>query len=132
MESCLSAGDGLFIVHWRRQDATIVREQRSRQQIDQDSESGRTGLMMGFPSGPVFVGAGGASAGLRDASGSLSDFTIGSRWLFRGSSLKTTRPFRGRLRTALAQSVGAGCCDVGTLSNQIRHMPGGGRCVRGT
>ena len=130
MESWLSAGDGLFTVHGHWRDAATVQEQPTRRQVDQDSESGRTGLMMGFPSGPVF--AGGGSTSLRDASGSLSDFTIGSRWLFRGSSLKTTRPFRGRLRTALAQSVGAGCCDAGTLSNQIRHMPDGGRCVRGT
>src|SRR6476619_6880949 len=43
-----------------------------------------------------------------------------------------TRPLDGRLRTAVGQSVGAGCCLGGTLSSQIRHIPGGGRYALGT
>ncbi len=41
-------------------------------------------------------------------------------------SPKMTRPFAGRLRTAVAQSVGAACLAAGTLGSQIRHIPGGG------
>ena len=38
----------------------------------------------------------------------------------------TTRALGGRLRIAVVQSVGAGWRVAGTLSTQIRHMPGGG------
>jgi hypothetical protein len=48
------------------------------------------------------------------------------------SSGKITRALGGRLRTALAQSVGAGWRAAGTLSIQIRHIPFGGRCASGT
>ena len=40
---------------------------------------------------------------------------------------KMTRALGGLFRIAVAQSVGAGCRAAGTLSTQIRHMPGGGR-----
>src|SRR5471032_3583130 len=43
-----------------------------------------------------------------------------------------TRPLDGLLRTAVRQSVGAGCCLGGTLSSQMRHIPGGGRYAFGT
>ena len=39
---------------------------------------------------------------------------------------KITCAFAGRRRTAVAQSVGAGCRSAGTPSIQIRHIPGGG------
>ena len=42
-----------------------------------------------------------------------------------------TRPFCGLFFTAVAQSVGAGCCPAGTSSNQMRHMPAGGRLSAG-
>jgi hypothetical protein len=87
------------------------------------------GGLMGFPSGPIL----GSSCPFRTGwtcTGSFSDL-IG-RLGFLGSSLKITRALRGWLRTALAQSVGAGCCAGGTLSSQIRHIPGGGKWVRGT
>src|SRR5918997_2798571 len=42
-----------------------------------------------------------------------------------------TLPFAGRLRTAVLQSVGAGCCAGATPSIQMRHMPGGGRYPTG-
>jgi hypothetical protein len=44
----------------------------------------------------------------------------------RFSSPKMTRPFDGRFRTAVGQSVAAGCWPAGTPSTQIRHIPGGG------
>jgi hypothetical protein len=44
----------------------------------------------------------------------------------RFSSPKMTRPFEGRVRSAVAQSVAAGCWPAGTPSTQIRHIPGGG------
>lgn len=47
------------------------------------------------------------------------------------SSGKITRPLGGRFLIALAQSVGAGCCAGGTLSIQMRHIPGGGRWLSG-
>ena len=40
---------------------------------------------------------------------------------------KITRALGGLLRIAVGQSVGAGCRFAGTLSSQIRHIPGGGR-----
>lgn len=38
----------------------------------------------------------------------------------------TTEAFDGRFLTALAQSVGAGCCDAGTPLIQSRQSPAGG------
>src|SRR5437764_6296992 len=38
-----------------------------------------------------------------------------------------TRPFCGLFFTAVAQSVGAGCCPAGTSSSLLRHIPAGGR-----
>jgi hypothetical protein len=54
------------------------------------------------------------------------------RPLLATESPKITRPFAGRLRTAVTQSVGAACLAAGTLGSQMRHMPGGGRRVFGT
>lgn len=48
------------------------------------------------------------------------------------SSPKITRAFGGRRRTAVEQSVGAGCCPGGTPFSQMRHMPRGGRSAGGT
>lgn len=39
---------------------------------------------------------------------------------------KTTDALDGRFRMALAQSVGAGCCDAGTPLIQSRQSPAGG------
>ena len=50
-----------------------------------------------------------------------------SRLLLAAESEKITRALGGRLRIAVAQSVGAGCRFAGTLSSQMRHMPAGGR-----
>lgn len=43
-----------------------------------------------------------------------------------------TRALPGRLRTAVAQSVGAGCCEAGTPATHRRHIPGGGWYPLGT
>ena len=48
-----------------------------------------------------------------------------------GESPKITWPLTGRLRTAVTQSVGAGCWFGGTPSIQIRHIPDGGRYAGG-
>jgi hypothetical protein len=80
----------------------------------------------------VFVGggAGGRSCAGLTAGGGL-DFAVDGLD-FAAESPNTTKPFAGRLRTAVAQSVGAACLLAGTLTSQIRHMPGGGRCADGT
>ena len=45
---------------------------------------------------------------------------------------KITLALGGLFRMAVAQSVGAGCRLAGTLSIQMRHIPGGGRYSFGT
>jgi hypothetical protein len=49
-----------------------------------------------------------------------------------GTSPKSTRPLGGRSRSAVQQSVGAGCLFAGTPLIQTRHIPGGGCTARGT
>lgn len=44
----------------------------------------------------------------------------------RSCGPKTTAALDGRFRIALAQSVGAGCCDAGTPLIQSRQSPAGG------
>jgi len=100
---------------------------------------GLGGLAGGGTTTLVFVGggAGGRNCAGLTAGGGLDfaadglDFAVDGLD-FAAESPNTTNPFAGRLRTAVAQSVGAACLLAGTLTSQIRHMPGGGRCADGT
>jgi hypothetical protein len=56
----------------------------------------------------------------------------GVETLAAGLSPNTTCAFAGRFRTAVAQSVGAGCRSAGTPSIQMRHIPAGGLKPSGT
>ena len=77
--------------------------------------AGGGGAIAGVTLCAAFCGAGSRAAG------------CGADALTAGWSPYTTCAFAGRRRTAVAQSVGAGCRSAGTPSIQIRHIPAGGR-----
>lgn len=60
------------------------------------------------------------------------DFFLFFPFPFDGSSPNSTFALAGRLRTADAQFVGAGCFPGGTLLIQMRHIPAGGAKPEGT
>jgi len=66
---------------------------------------------------PVFEGESGSGTGAVSR-----PFTR----LGAAGSPKITLAVAGRLRTAVAQSVGAACFPAGTFGSQIRHIPAGG------